>query len=368
MCVCVCRRHAHDFRAVCPSGWGRYSKWKRYRIGNLDAQFVGGSMWGRCPIAAARCGAVRVVGGLCYIMNLGNWRAWRMIMLHGNFIICIISGMGGMVDRLAAALWWLDRGADLLPVQPGSKHLVGGFGPYQRRISDQEGARFWFGDRGANLAICTGGVVALDFDSVAAYQAFCDSWGDVCAQTLREKTTRGYHVYFAGDSETGTLPAWGAEVKGRHGFVVVAPSVVAGVIYSPVVGGGSSLARLPDSLSLSENLSEGSPGAALGRLGGDVQGFDVQGDTIARIKAAWSVLSLVADSGKAGRIRGRGRWRNCRCVLPGHEDRHGSFWVDTARGLWGCHGCGAHGDVVNLYARLHGVSVQQAIRDMAVTL
>jgi len=265
-------------------------------------------------------------------------------------------------SRYKKALWWLSQGVALLPVQPGSKRLIGGFGPYQRCISDQEGARFWFGSRRCNLAICTGGgVVALDFDSVAAYQAFCDSW-DVCAQTLTERTKRGFHVYFAGDSDSGTLPAWGAEVKGRGGFVTVAPSVVAGVIYSPVCG--SSLARLPDSLSLSDSslYTEGR------EAGGHLPQGDGGGDTIARIKAVFDVLGLVEATGRAGRIMGRGRFLNCRCVLGIHEDKKPSMWIDTERGLWGCHGCQAHGDVVNLYARLHGIGVQQAIHDMAGAL
>jgi len=38
------------------------------------------------------------------------------------------------------------------------------------------------------------------------------------------------------------------------------------------------------------------------------------------------------------------------------------------RGMWGCYACGVRGDVVNLYAALHGLLVRDAIAEMAAVL
>jgi len=53
---------------------------------------------------------------------------------------------------------------------------------------------------------------------------------------------------------------------------------------------------------------------------------------------------------------------------PFHDDKEPSFWIDTDRNLWGCHACGVRGDVINLYARLKGLTNTEAIREMRSTL
>ena len=50
---------------------------------------------------------------------------------------------------------------------------------------------------------------------------------------------------------------------------------------------------------------------------------------------------------------------------PFHDDKTPSFWIDTQRGLCGCHTCGMKPlDVINLFARLNQVSNQEAIREL----
>ena len=129
---------------------------------------------------------------------------------------------------------WLARGAALVPLQPGSKAQIKGFGPYRKKITDQEAARFWFEQRRCNLGVvCAGDLVCMDFDTRAEYAHWKAKAGDV-ADTLTEISRRGYHVFFHvwDDVVAGTGGLF--EVKALRAVVTVAPSVVMGVEYKVV--------------------------------------------------------------------------------------------------------------------------------------
>ncbi len=250
------------------------------------------------------------------------------------------------------ALFWLLRGIPLVPLQPRSKSLVPGFGAYSKQITTEAEAWYWFGERTCNLAVVTGGgLVVLDFDQVDDYAAWCVSWPEL-ADTYTERTARGMHVFIAGDSASGRLPG-GIEIKGRGAVVMSAPSVhPSGFVYHPV-DQHAQVKHAPQGFPLLsdplETLSKGSTRAGGGK------------DTLTRIKAAYSVLDLAQS---LTRLKSRdGRWWHGRC--PFHEDSEPSFWVDAKRGLWGCYACNVRGDVVNLYAVEHGLSIQDAIRALA---
>jgi len=189
-----------------------------------------------------------------------------------------------------------------------------------------------------------GGVVVFDFDDLAAYARWCDLVGEL-ASTYTERTRRGFHVFVRGDP--GSLV--GVEVK-RGGAIVLAPSLVGDFVYQVVQAGpilqagpvGAAELRFP---LLSEARESFSPGAC---------------DLIGRIKQAWPILRL-AERLTALSTRG-GRWYSGRC--PFHDDDSPSFWVDVQRGLFGCFACSVRGDVINLYALAHGLTVQNAIAEM----
>jgi hypothetical protein len=63
-----------------------------------------------------------------------------------------------------------------------------------------------------------------------------------------------------------------------------------------------------------------------------------------------------------------GRWKVTLC--PFHDDQHPSFWLDTERQICNCQACNFEKplDVINLYARLYGVSNDQAIKILARSL
>jgi DNA primase len=85
---------------------------------------------------------------------------------------------------------------------------------------------------------------------------------------------------------------------------------------------------------------------------------------VSAIKAKINPVEILNQARPQIKLVGLGkRWVTCAC--PFHEDKAPSFWIDTQRGLWGCHACNIHGDVINLWARFQGLTVAQAVQDLA---
>jgi len=276
--------------------------------------------------------------------------------------------------RFEAAQYWLAQGVDLVPIQPTSKSLVAGFGPYREHITTEPAARDWFADASHNLGVvcgtgAEGQLVVADFDDVREYERWRVSVGPA-ADTLTEKTARGVHVfYFSGDAPSGVGP--GVELKGRGAVVMVAPSVhPSGVIYQRInelpVARVESMARLFPLLSVKREIS---PDPDDGSVSREDSRPMIGEDVVSRIKSAVSVRTLASQlTTLRSSDAGRGRWFAGRC--PFHADAHPSFWVDAQRGLWGCRtpscptnasGERAH-DVINLYAKAQDIDEREAIR------
>ena len=258
-----------------------------------------------------------------------------------------------MIDQ---ALRWLERGVPLVPLQPGSKHIVPGFGPYQKQITAPDDAHRWFEERWCNLGlVCGRGLVVLDFDLWFDYEHWREQYPGA-AHTYTERTSRGYHVFFAGDGASGDVGP--IEVKGRGSVVMVAPSRhPLGKTYR-AVDERAVILPVPGRFSLlSEKLSSSSaPSLSKESVN--------RTDLIGRIKAAVPVLELARASTE---MRSRdGRWWHGKCPL--HDDKTPSFWVDAERGTWGCWTCKVRGDVINLYARLNRLTVRAAIAALAAGL
>ena len=257
----------------------------------------------------------------------------------------------------AAALAWLRFGIDLLPAQPDSKHLVAGFGPRLRHVTTPAEAKTWFQDRRCNLALVCGapaGLVVLDFDSSMAYLELAARYIEI-SSTLIAKTRRGFHCYFLWLKPLKSARIGDAELKADGACVMAPPSVVAGHVYT-WANDESPLLELPADLSL---LSERSA-PVVKKARGSARPA-AAGSPVARAKAAFPIVELVGASVKLTSDRD-GRWYHGNCPLCGHIQ---DFWVDAQRGLWGCHACSAHGDQINWYARLHNLTVTEAVRAMA---
>ena len=264
-------------------------------------------------------------------------------------------------NRIAAALAWLNRGASILPCQPGSKKLVSGYGPYRNQITNPDDLYSWFGDSTKyNLAICVPiSILAIDFDNE---QLFWNWEAGLSNEylTYEEISPNGWHVFYyvPGGVPEGIKTIPGIELKK---VIMVSPSELEGFIYRPVAP-EAELVKVHDVFSLLSPLLSDDPIVRTDVLSKREQAGD---DLVSRIKAAVPVVSLASRFTELKRSGGGGRWLAGCCPLPGHDDHNPSFWVDTVRGLWGCHACGKRGDVINLYALIHQVSLYQAISDLA---
>jgi hypothetical protein len=61
---------------------------------------------------------------------------------------------------------------------------------------------------------------------------------------------------------------------------------------------------------------------------------------------------LASEQGKT--LMGCGKELVVSCLLPNHDDPSPSFYVNTEKGVFWCHGCGRGGDVVHLAALVWG--------------
>lgn len=272
---------------------------------------------------------------------------------------------GNQSKMLQAALSWLELGAGLLPCQHKSKYLMRGYGQYQKVITEQSQACEWFAHGIYNLAVLTPpGLLALDFDDGGLYNRWLDALPVDLAMTYHEFSPRGFHVFYWCDAPALELVA-GVEIKR---VILVAPSELPGFRYSSTIPPYPIL-KVDDYTNILAGLSLLSsekpaadvvPGLRAGP-GGAV-------DVVSRIRAAYPIYKLASSHTKLKPSDTTGRWFIGQCVLPGnhkHDDKHPSFYVDTHRGMFGCRACGIRGDVINLYAVIFGVSLQEAIRALA---
>lgn len=284
---------------------------------------------------------------------------------------------GRAVQLLEAARRWMDQGVSVVPAQPRSKEVLFKWGEYQDHLPTFDQVKAWFKTGVMNIAcVCgSGGLAVLDFDKLDNFDLFRREHRELTT-TYQEATSRGIHLFYFTDYPVGlSSPGAMAELFGRGHLVHVAPSIhPSGAVYYPVGNPQQEILRIDinDLLQLlsRDQLVEGSvrhqeaPRAPL--LSKEDK---YSGDLIKRIKAAFPVLSLADDLirdkyGKPMRpsFKVKGFWWGW---CPLHDDKHHSFWVQPSRGLWGCFACNIHGDVINLYARVHGLTVNQAIKELA---
>ena len=134
--------------------------------------------------------------------------------------------------RYERACWWLERGVELVPLKPFSKHLQPGYGSCKAHITTADFARKWFLNTDANLGVVLGdaaGLAVMDWDNAQAYELWRGSIG-ATVETLTEQTARGCHAFFLG-FHLPPAEEDGAEFK-TGGVCMVAPSVhPTGIVY-----------------------------------------------------------------------------------------------------------------------------------------
>lgn len=80
---------------------------------------------------------------------------------------------------------------------------------------------------------------------------------------------------------------------------------------------------------------------------------------IAAAKAAVRLSDIIRLDGKARR---QGEFLRGLCVF--HKERTPSFWINDAKGRFGCHGCGVGGDVIDYLMLAKGMNFSEALAEL----
>lgn len=280
------------------------------------------------------------------------------------------------MDTLSTALYWLQLGIAVVPLAWKSKTPVVAWKAHQTVLPTEAQVRHWFGAGPRNLAIVTGwqDLVVLDFDSMDAYSVWAQWASEALAAqvTYRVLTRRGVHVYVAITEPVHSFKLSGVvEVRSKGQYVAAPPSVhPSGAVYmaanpsAPIVRVETLAEILPEAwIAPAPLLSSARPPVPV--LASDVWGC-ATGDKVARAKQhrieAWFRQAQPSGEG----------WLLDWC--PFHDDRRAggtpSLWINTHKQLCGCYSprCSASTkpmDVINVFARLNGVSNAEAIRQLA---
>lgn len=274
----------------------------------------------------------------------------------------------------ATAESWLDNGIAVIPVAYRDKRpSLHSWREFQTRLPTLAEIRQWFQSRLNNIAIVTGwrGLVVLDFDQRPAYELWRD-WSREAAPKARfsytVETARGIHVYLFVDEPTPTARAGTIDIKAMGGYVLAPPSIhPSGRPYrllsdAPILRVDTLAAVLPPGLlALAQPVNAPRPPRVL--LSDDPWQAAMNpvlpaGDgAIAAIKAQHDLFELFPDAHR------RGRRFVARCPL--HDDRDPSVSLSDSGDYAKCWAGCLQGDFVDWYAALHGLTLVEAVRELA---
>jgi hypothetical protein len=264
-----------------------------------------------------------------------------------------------------AAHSWLSRGFHLLPIQPGTKKIMSGFGQYQTRIKTLAESAHWWGNENKkfNMAVvCNGGNFILDFDDYEIFTAWIKTADENFTLSYRELSPRGAHVFLNGPLPVGLKLIKGVEIKK---VCLVVPSVVNGVPYTRAMPGEIFSGDLTNCFS-SLSAFELSPAVTISPAETRLPIMSPN-DLVSDIKSRVSCVDVLRKfaPGAYESLKGSERFRSARCPFhkAGQEVKH-SFWIDTELNTWGCHAESITGDVINLYGLLVGKTNKESIKEL----
>jgi hypothetical protein len=297
------------------------------------------------------------------------------------------------MKKIEWAQLFLSMGIAVIPLrhrgkEPASHMMGGSWEKYKTSLPIEYDVRNWLWSDWQNYGVVAGhgDLAVIDFDTMDAFGLWSDYYSILSKHGVIEtvpfmvKTARGVHVYVRLHGDYNNRKLRGVDVK-IHGYVVGPESThPSGAIYTPL----NSNMAFPDVYSLemllpSDLFPKIAPEASTGQIEAsldwsampklpnrDCDPFEAaamvgQTDLITLVKSSYRIEDMFPSRIQTS---GDGRW--WAVVCPFHDDHHPSFWIDTRRQLCGCATCGMLPmDVINLYARMHGVSDAVAVGEMA---
>ena len=279
------------------------------------------------------------------------------------------------METLERAQNWVRAGYSVIPIRYKDKRpafdalkLTGqehgaGWGEYKRRAPTKRELWAWFGGPRRNLGIVTGfgGLVVIDFDNISAYKTWA-AWaegsdlGRLALISYTVTTRRGAHVYLQIEEEVTSFSVGAVDVKAQWGYVLAAGSVhPSGHIYSGTHGDIHEIPTLADAFPLAPEPRKPTPAPPRvtdpwASASNPTTTCGVSIDAVKARVTLQEVLGVSLDT----------QWIKC----PIHADTEPSMRL-YADGHYHCYGCAAHGDVIDLYAAMHKLTVREALAEMA---
>ena len=258
---------------------------------------------------------------------------------------------------------------------------------YQTQLPTEREILHWHA-KTSNVGIVCGwrNLVVIDFDDLDLTQTYGKwlLWAarhsrfSITQQVLRSaykvRTARGIHVYVFTRQIEPNRKLTGLDIKARNGYVLGEGSIhPSGALYTALTPGlmiptVNTLSEvLPPAVLLTTELppvvkSIVTPITASDDPWAYVDAPIITSNLIDRIKGRLRLPDLIDLTG--ARRTGAHHYL---LACPLHQDDNPSFWIDTHLDLCGCFaGCTPKPlDVINLYARLYGLSNQEAIFTLA---
>jgi len=262
------------------------------------------------------------------------------------------------MTSLDTALQWRALGIATIPILAGSKQpALESWHQFQSELPTEAKLRAWFAVVKFNLAVITGhrNLVVVDVDD----PTLCDAWETLAKMdTYHVQTARGWHYYLYVENEVRCWKGEGVDLKASGGYVLAPPSIHPSGHKYTGVGDPAQIARVG---SIKEVLPEYEPPALIAHVSRPADPYDMAmrqdcGISVADIKATvrWEDVLNVNGTARRGVMM-----INC----PFHQDDHASMALYSDKHAH-CFGCNWHGDILDAFAGLHNLTIQEAMREM----
>jgi len=262
------------------------------------------------------------------------------------------------MTSLDAALQWRALGIACIPILAGSKRpALESWHQYQSELPSEAKLRAWFSVE-FNLAVLLGwrNLAVVDFDNLDVFEQWQAEHDPL--DTYRVQTARGWHLYVYTEEETCTWHGEGVDVKGKSSYVLGPPSIHPSGWQYRGYGSPELIATIA---SIKDLLPEYEPPALIAHTSRPADPYDMAmrqecGISVASIKATWRWEDVLSVNGTARRGV---MMVNC----PFHQDDHASMALYPDKHAF-CYGCQYRGDLIDVFAALHNLTVQEAMREM----